>query len=532
MVWGKPETGAWANAVEEEEQQHGKIQAPAAAPERDFPSLGVAATVKETKKDKKKKQTMSLSDFMSSGVGSGRRGNSDPILDLPTAPRGRVEGEEEPSTLGGGFRAYGGDRYGGGGGRGGGGRFDSDERRPRRERDDEGDMGPSRADTGDWGAKQFVPSSDSDRGGFRDRGGFGGGDRGGFRDREDRPPREFEDGPSRADTSDWGAKQFVPSSDRSGGFRDRGDRDSFREAREPREPSRADVEEKWERKGGVDETKPTGFDDRPRRTFDDQPPRERRGGFADSWRGRDRSVGSGPSSRDGSRDQWRRDTPPPTNGEDAPRERPKLLLKPRTASADARAAAATGVAAEDGSRPSIFGAARPREEILKAQGRDAIQEDKRLEEAAKAALRPRRERRERADTEEETALKSKIEEVKAKAGGVGSVGSGEGEEENEVTVSEEEKSKIAEEVAALEAELAKLKVEADEKAAAEAASRGRGGARKERGGERGDRRPGSGDANGGSASGDKEIKERPAAADVRRDGGGFKKREETDANRW
>jgi hypothetical protein len=85
----------------------GKIQAPAAAPERDFPSLGVAATVKESKKDKKKKQTMSLSDFMSSGAGSGRRGMSDPILDLPTAPRGRVEGEEEPSTLGGGFRAYG-----------------------------------------------------------------------------------------------------------------------------------------------------------------------------------------------------------------------------------------------------------------------------------------------------------------------------------------------------------------------------------------------------------------------------------------
>jgi hypothetical protein len=24
MVWGKPETGAWANAVEEEEQEHGK----------------------------------------------------------------------------------------------------------------------------------------------------------------------------------------------------------------------------------------------------------------------------------------------------------------------------------------------------------------------------------------------------------------------------------------------------------------------------------------------------------------------------
>jgi hypothetical protein len=423
----------------------------------------------------------------------------------------------------------GGDRYGGGGGRGGGGRFDSDERRPRRERSEEEDMGPSRADTGDWGAKQFVPSGDRERGGFGgERGGGFGGDRGGFRDRDDRPPREFDDGPSRADTGDWGAKQFVPSSDRDrgapgggfrdrgdrdGGFRDRGDRDTFRE------PSRADVEDKWERKGGVDDSKPTGFDDRPRRTFDDQPPRERRGGFADSWRGRDRSVGSGPTSRDGSRDQWRREAPPSAaNDDDAPRERPKLMLKPRTASADARAAA------EEASRPSIFGAARPREEILKEQGRDAIQEDKRLEEAAKAAAaaKPRRERRERADTEEEAALKAKIEELKAKTQ-QSSGGGGEGEEEEtKDEVSEEEKSNIAEEVAALEAELAKLKVEADEKAAD--ASRGRGGARRERGGER---RPGSG--NGSVSGGD--SKEKPAG-EVRRDGGGFKKRDDTDANRW
>jgi hypothetical protein len=193
------------------------------------------------------------------------------------------------------------------------------------------------------------------------------------------------------------------------------------------------------------------------------------------------------------------------------------MLKPRTASADARAAA------EDASRPSIFGAARPREEILKEQGRDAIQEDKILEEAAKAGPKPRRERRERPDTEEEAALKAKIAEIKAKASGEDKVDGGEEEEKQQEEVSEEEKSKIAEEVAVLEAELAKLKVEADEKAAE--ANRGRGGARRERGS---DKRPGSGQ---GNASGDKE-KERPAAGEPRRDGGGFKKRDEADANRW
>ena len=43
---------------------------------------------------------------MSTGskVGGGR---SDPLLDLPTAPRGRVEGEEDDVPLGGAFRAYG-----------------------------------------------------------------------------------------------------------------------------------------------------------------------------------------------------------------------------------------------------------------------------------------------------------------------------------------------------------------------------------------------------------------------------------------
>ena len=86
----------------------GGIQAPISAPEEEFPSLGAAAVFKETKKDKKKKQTMSLGDFMASGGTGSRRGMDDPIMDLPTAPRGRREGEEDTGpSLGGGFRGYG-----------------------------------------------------------------------------------------------------------------------------------------------------------------------------------------------------------------------------------------------------------------------------------------------------------------------------------------------------------------------------------------------------------------------------------------
>lgn len=332
-------------------------------------------------------------------------------------------------------------------------------------------MGPSRADTADnWGAeRKFVPSDREgggfrDRGGDRDRGGFGGG----FHDREDRPPRRDDDGPSRADTGDWGSRQFVPSSPRrgntyedgprGGGFRDR----EPREPREPLEPSRADLEDRWERRGDV--APPTGFEDRPR---------ERRG-FSDGWRGRE-AGGSGPSSRDGSRDRWARR---PAGGDDAPRERPKLVLKPRT---EGEGEAPAGEAAP-AARPSIFGAARPREDVLKDQGRDAVREDERLEAAAKTSTRtPPRAK----DSEEAAAVKAKLAEARAAAEAAGE--------------DAEAKAKAEEEVTALEAELEKLSVE----------GRGRGGER--RGGE--ERR----EANGRSGS-------------QRRDGGGFRRRDEREAS--
>ena len=134
----------------------------------EFPSLGAAP-----KDKKKKKQTMSLADFQSSGSGgrsSGGRSSGYGDLpmgprrfdlnSLPTGPRVRGPGEEEDGPpMGGGFRGYGGDRdmerrpsrYGDGE-RGGFG--------APRERDDE--MMPSRADEVDnWGAeRKFVPSGD------------------------------------------------------------------------------------------------------------------------------------------------------------------------------------------------------------------------------------------------------------------------------------------------------------------------------------------------------------------------------------
>ena len=332
-------------------------------------------------------------------------------------------------------------------------------------------MGPSRADTSDsWGAeRKFVPGGGDDRygrrdsgaggGGFRDRGSFGGG----FQDREDRPPREFDDGPSRADTGDWGARQFVPSqsSRRSydeprgggGGFRERESfrepRDSFKERESFREPTRADVEQRWERHNDV---KPTGFDDRPRRPFDEAP-RERKG-FSDGWRGRERDE-TGPGSRDGSRDQWKKERPIGEDSSEAPRERPKLVLKPRTGSADARPASG------DAGRPSIFGAARPREEVLREQGRDPVEEDERLEAAAKVTPKPRKERHTGGGGDEETAAaQAKLAEAQAKA--------------EDSSLTEEERSNAAEEVAALESELAKLKVESDEKTS----HRGREGERR------------------------------------------------------
>ncbi|PSC72851.1 eukaryotic translation initiation factor 4B1-like [Micractinium conductrix] len=489
MVWGAPKpAGAWADNVEEEEaavavapaKPTAFVAGAAKIKEDDFPDLAVAAKVKESKKDKKKKaakQTLSLTDFLKSDVGggvptafgasrrlgaSGGGGGDVDVRSLPTAPRPRAEGEESAGPMGGGFREYGGGRRG----------FGDDDRR--RDGDSE-DMGPSRADASDsWGAdRKSMPSDDRGRGGFgggggggfREReGGFGGG--GGFRDRS----REggFGDGPSRADEVDnWGTKKsFVPSSSTRGGFEDRpragGFGGSFRDRspgaardRSPggfREPSKADTEERWGRASGGD-FKPTAFEDRPRREFDDRPPRRGGFGFGDRDTSRDGSRdGRPPLPRDNSQDRvWRREGGGGGGEEGAPRERPRLNLAPRSA-------APAGEGASGGaSKASVFGAARPREEVLKEQGRDAVKEDLKYEH--EAADRP--------ETAEEKALKAEMAnlQIRVEAGEADAEFEEEGKDDEEAEEKEGGSTKtVAQALEELEGRLSKLQLELDAKA--------------------------------------------------------------------
>jgi len=198
----------------------------------------------------------------------------------------------------------------------------------------------SRADAvDDWGSQRKFEAS-------RPAQGFGGS----FR--EERPPRD-RDEPARADlVDDWGARKQPLSSPR-------GPRDAYSDRRGPirggrrdashERVSRADIEDRWGHRGDV---KPTAFDDRPKR------------GFNDSWRDRDGPIASDSTSQDGSADGWKR----------APveerRERPKLNLKPRTRPVTTNAPEK----AEDGARASIFGEARPREEVLEERPRTADEE--------------------------------------------------------------------------------------------------------------------------------------------------------------
>lgn len=216
---------------------------------------------KKERKQKKVKQAMSLGAFVAAGK------KEPEIIDLPTGPRQRSEHEEaKKGGLGGGFKNYGGDRGGG---------FD------RRDRDEEGgfgdreEEGPSRADAADdWGTKKaFVPSTGPSRGGgggFSDRGGgFGDRDgaekeRGGFGDRYSERRSGFGEGDlDRADNADkWGSKTFEPSagapsstSSRRGGFEDR-EKSSFgsRDLDDGGGPSRADTEDRWSRRSPPAET--------------------------------------------------------------------------------------------------------------------------------------------------------------------------------------------------------------------------------------------------------------------------------------
>lgn len=261
-----------------------------------------------------------------------------------------------------------------------------------RERGEREEREPSRADaSGDWGAeRKFTPSTDSDRrggggfgGGFKDReGGFGGERRGGF---GDRPPREEREA-SRADTAgDWGSeRKFTPSADtdrrggsfggkerEGGGFRDR---PRFEDG-----PSRADEGDWGSRRGPPPSGEQAGPSGRRGYGFSEQPVSQ--ADVEDRWSHRaGAAAANGPS----------RDDPAA-----APAERPRLKLQPRTKPLDnppapgsdaAEGASPHSEAGSSGSghqqqprKSNPFGAARPREEVLKEKGIDYQKEELKLE---------------------------------------------------------------------------------------------------------------------------------------------------------
>lgn len=205
---------------------------------------------------------------------------------------------------------------------------------------------------------------------------------------DDRPPRRMEEvGPSRADESDdWGRdRKFVSDSGSSrGGFGDRQPRGEY-------VPSRADESDTWGRSSPLPSApggERRGFggssNDRPRRQYDLGG--NTRADEADTWGRREPLPSTGRSTPD-SADRWaggdradraeRWGSERPASREDTtPRERPRLMLKPRTVPVDEAPAPAplreaNGATAADAARPkgsNPFGAARPREEVLKAKG--------------------------------------------------------------------------------------------------------------------------------------------------------------------
>ncbi|KAI3885021.1 hypothetical protein MKW98_002413 [Papaver atlanticum] len=331
--------GAWAEEAEraDAEEREQRLAAAAAGGTKvvdtaSFPSLKDAVS---TKPKKKKPQTMSLSQFASGNYEApgGRRDygyeskglTTDELLRLPTGPKERsAEEMDYRGGLGGGFKSYGG--RGGGGGdypRRGGG--DSD---------------------GSWGGE-----------------GGGGGNRrsygGGYDDeRRGPPPRVSEyDQPSRADEVDnWarGKKPMMPS------FDSRDDRSS-----------RNDRNDRYSSLGGgsrADEVDNWAMGKKPLPTST-----TRTSSFGSGF-GKDLS---GPEP-----DRWTRGValPPPRDGGGG--ERTKMVFNPPSV--------VEGGALNEpakSARPSPFGVARPREEILAGKGLDWKKLDAEID-AKKTTSRP------------------------------------------------------------------------------------------------------------------------------------------------
>lgn len=222
----------------------------------------------------------------------------------------------------------------------------------------------------DWGAsRKFVPSSSGSGGG----GGFGSGGFGSRREERGEPGED--DGPSRADTTDdWGAsRKFTPTSAGSGGFEDRAASRGFGSSRRSDDdfeggPSRADAESRWGKKiapsSGVSSGSSGGgggFEDRPSRNRDMD---------ESSWG--TRRTADAPEAPTGGGGRPRLKLAPRT------KPLPVLDIPPEAKLPEKKEPEAELLPVPTGPpkpKSNPFGAARPREEVLKEQGRDWKKEE-------------------------------------------------------------------------------------------------------------------------------------------------------------
>ncbi|ESQ32844.1 hypothetical protein EUTSA_v10003946mg [Eutrema salsugineum] len=323
--WGGIGIGAWADEAERADEEQVAEATATAADVQSFPSLKEAANNVKSKKKKK----MTLSEFASGAYTAPGGRNSvgltqQEILQLPTGPRQRSEDEMQPGRLGGGFSSYGG-RSGGPPGRMGRDRDDSD---------------------GSWG-------------------GGGGGRRpygGGFDDDRRGNPSRVSDfpQPSRADeVDDWGkAKKPLPSFDQG------------RQGRYGGLGGGAGGGGGFGGGGGGGGSFGGGVGGG--------------GGFSkadetDNWAAgkkqapvRSSTYGSsfGDSGRES--DRWSRGVA----GGGVQEERRRLVLEPRKVDSGA---SEIPPAAAKSSKPSPFGAARPREDVLAEKGLDWKKLDSEIE---------------------------------------------------------------------------------------------------------------------------------------------------------
>ncbi|XP_010494877.1 PREDICTED: eukaryotic translation initiation factor 4B2-like [Camelina sativa] len=325
--WGG--IGAWADEAERADEEQAAEATATAADSQSFPSLKEAATAKSSKKKKK----MTLSEFANgpctapSSAGLTR----EQMLQLPTGPRQRSDDEMQPGRLGGGFSSY------------GGGRSSGPPGRMSRDRDDS---------DGSWGGG----------GGRRSYGGFDDDQRGSNSRVSDFPQV------SRADEDDdWGkGKKSLPSFDQgrqggrygglggagagggsyggggaSGGSYGGGGGGGF---------SKADEVDNW----GAGKAKSSTFGS----------------GYRDS----------GPEP-----DRCARGVLPSGGVQE---ERRRLVLEPRKVDSGVSETEAETETAVKTSKPSPFGAARPREQVLAEKGLDWKKIDSEIEAKKGQTSRP------------------------------------------------------------------------------------------------------------------------------------------------